>query len=940
MTIHHHHRWIAGLFLLGIVSMMGGCAASPFEAFVVSTESRRLTVLNFDEHKDLLDVEGSPFDVGSGACDVTYDARHRRVYVVNRGEDTLSVFAVKQVTKGLFEREYVLKQMDRIDTGHEPVAAAVDSRHNLVLVLHKNGTLLRLNGRDLTAKDEQGILASLTPLPEAVDLAYDARNDLIYVIDDGMNGLLVLRGASLDPVHYSSTPAGPCTLCYDEVNDRVYVTYRGDDIAQEPPGLAVYNAGPFCNPLRDPIVLGGPFRCPDVAYDGVHNRIFVSGTRLQVFDADSFEPMEEIQTSLPYGLDTGLIDGASPLLLYIGQPDSVRVHEVPSGDNHPYVAQIPLAGQGDRIAAVRPGCPEILSLAPGEGQVGHTVTILGLNFGDTQGRSMVSFGGAPASAEDITRWNDTSIDVKVPALARSGPVRVIVGNRSSAPPDGEDVRPFEVVPGRIIHVSAGDGSPDGDGSEVRPYGTITRALSAARPSDVVYVHAGRYDRDLGERFPLEIGDGVRVEGYGAGYDMPVTSFKILYSAPGDGAVDMGRGSSLAHVGVYVADPDSGDGDRAGGIICRKTGRIEDVVVAGFRTGIDLDGGPQGEIEPFVTEAQISECETGIRIRGSVNGELVDNHLFRNQVGIDMAGNTSRVVSNDLDDNIHMGIKIQGRAAFITSNWVARTRNPDPESDGYGLWGTGLTHTFTHGNMVYGNDRGVVMAAQPGARHYLRGNTVEGNVKDGMDLYGDGSFDVVLNQIHRHPACGIMLRAGNSFLKDNNISYNGDGLVVHSANRLESSLEGNFFYGNTGAGMAVLGDLEDTEPNVVVRIGGPDHEGNTFSANGKAVFVQHARASIFHNTLEGNQTGVVVSQFGHVSMGSADMPGGNTIRNSTHVGLSNQTEHTIGAAGNTWTPSVQGADGQGRYAEGLVAGPVPPQDGNNYSILSPNGKIQF
>ena len=84
-------RMVIGLFLMGALFLAWGCAGSPFEAFVVSTESRKLTVLNLDEDKDLLEVEGSPFDLGAGACDVTYDARHRRIYVANREEDTLSV---------------------------------------------------------------------------------------------------------------------------------------------------------------------------------------------------------------------------------------------------------------------------------------------------------------------------------------------------------------------------------------------------------------------------------------------------------------------------------------------------------------------------------------------------------------------------------------------------------------------------------------------------------------------------------------------------------------------------------------------------------------------------------------------------------------------------------------------------------------------------------
>lgn len=934
-------RMVIGLFLMGALFLAWGCAGSPFETFVVSTESRKLTVLNLDEDKDLLEVEGSPFDLGAGACDVTYDARHRRIYVANREEDTLSVFQVKRVTEDLFHSHYVLEPKDPIATAHEPMAVSADSRQNMVLILHRDGTLRRLNGKDLTTEDETRVMDSITAQARAVDLAYDARNDLIYVIDEAVHGLLVLRAASLEPVHFVSTPSRPCTLCYDDVNDRIYVTYRGEEIDQELPGLAVYQAGPFCSPLRDPIPLGVPFRCPDVAYDAMHNRIIVNKPNLRVLDGDSFEMIEEIQTSLPYALDTGLVDGSSPLLLYIGQPGSVRIHEIPSGNTHPYVTQVPLAGQGDAIAAVRPGCPEIVSLEPSQGKVGDTVTILGLNFKEAQERSIVSFGGSPASADDVISWADTQIDVKVPALARSGPVRVIVGNRSSAPPDGEDVRAFEVIPGQYIHVSARDGSYGGDGSEGDPYRTITRALSMAHASDVVCVHAGRYNRELGEQFPLKIGDGVRVEGYYQGdYDVPVYSFEILYSKPGDGAVEMGKGASLVHVGVYVEDPGSGDGDSARGIICRKSARIEDVVVAGFRTGILLEGIYQSEIEPIVNDADISSCVTGIYVCGSVNAEIIDNCIFENQVGIDMLGNTNRVIANDMDNNTRYGIKIQGQAAFLFSNWVRRTSNPESGSDGHGLWGATQTHTFIRGNMILDNDEGISINADPGYLHFLRENTAEGNRRAGLNLAGNGFFEVLMNNLRSNQESGIMLRARDSFLKGNRFSYNGDGLLIYSMTELESLLEDNMFYGNTGAGVAVLGDPDDMGQNVVVRIGRPDLTGNTFSNNERGVYVNNALVSMYKNTIEENQTGVFATQNGFVFLGSENTPGGNIIQGNTHVGLANRSDRRIHAPGNTWNPSVQGADAEGHYPENLVAGPVPPQDGNNYSISSSNGRIQF
>lgn len=215
-------------------------------------------------------------------------------------------------------------------------------------------------------------------------------------------------------------------------------------------------------------------------------------------------------------------------------------------------------------------------------------------------------------------------------------------------PDDQSIGEFDVIPGSIIHVSAVEGNNGGDGSEAQPYKTISYALSRARPSDVLYVHAGRYNRELGERFPLEVGDGVRVEGYGAVYDIRSDSSRIVYSSPGDSALALGDGSSVSNMGVYVDEDTSNDGKPAIGIYSSKTSNIEEMVVAGFGKGVSLDGGMNGEFCPSIRDSSISACETGIEVRGNnTNAEIVDNYVSENTVAIDMLANANRVVSNML-----------------------------------------------------------------------------------------------------------------------------------------------------------------------------------------------------------------------------------------------------------------------------------------------------
>jgi hypothetical protein len=68
--------------------------------------------------------------------------------------------------------------------------------------------------------------------------------------------------------------------------------------------------------------------------------------------------------------------------------------------------------------------PSITSLNPASGLVGTSVTIVGANFGATQGTSTVKFNGTAATA---TSWSAASITAAVPSGATTGNVVVTVG---------------------------------------------------------------------------------------------------------------------------------------------------------------------------------------------------------------------------------------------------------------------------------------------------------------------------------------------------------------------------------------------------------------------------------------------------------------------------------------------------------------------------------
>jgi len=86
---------------------------------------------------------------------------------------------------------------------------------------------------------------------------------------------------------------------------------------------------------------------------------------------------------------------------------------------------VPNSNQG---GGGNPSPASIANLNPNSGAVQSSVTIMGTNFGATQGTSTVKFNGTTATA---TSWSATSIVAPVPAGATTGNVVVTVGGVAS-----------------------------------------------------------------------------------------------------------------------------------------------------------------------------------------------------------------------------------------------------------------------------------------------------------------------------------------------------------------------------------------------------------------------------------------------------------------------------------------------------------------------------
>jgi hypothetical protein len=140
--------------------------------------------------------------------------------------------------------------------------------------------------------------------------------------------------------------------------------------------------------------------------------------------------------------------------------------------------------------------PGITSLNPTSGLVGATVTIVGANFGATQGTSTVKFNGTAATA---TSWSATSIVTKVPAGATTGNVVVTVGGVASngvaftvtvSTPSITSLNPTSGLVGATVTIAGANFGATQGTSAVKFNGTAATVTSWSATRIVVTVPTG------------------------------------------------------------------------------------------------------------------------------------------------------------------------------------------------------------------------------------------------------------------------------------------------------------------------------------------------------------------------------------------------------------------------------------------------------------------
>lgn len=190
----------------------------------------------------------------------------------------------------------------------------------------------------------------------------------------------------------------------------------------------------------------------------------------------------------------------------------------------------------------------------------------------------IDFRLSPRSACIDAGTNDGA-----PSIDRDGAIRPIDGNGDLVPVTDMGAYEAAAYAGPVtIRVWLGGSDADGNGSDIMPYRSITKAMSCALYGDTVLagpkppMAMDIYQTGTGERFPIVLGSGVKLQGMGA------SASRIQ----GDGVhsviyVPTAASSDTLLDGFNITGGGGGSGG-GGGIQCNATGNftISDNVISG------------------------------------------------------------------------------------------------------------------------------------------------------------------------------------------------------------------------------------------------------------------------------------------------------------------------------------------------------------------------
>ena len=264
-----------------------------------------------------------------------------------------------------------------------------------------------------------------------------------------------------------------------------------------------------------------------------------------------------------------------------------------------------------------------------------------------------------------------------PLIAQSSPFQSTaesVNNPYSSSVDPAPGAVSSAVGYTLIHVNPAVGQNEtGDGSQLRPFQTITQALRSADPNSIVLLAPGVYSIATGELFPLLLKPGVTVQGNPAGRDRPVLiqggGFFQSPSAAERRNTTILAADRAGLANVIVNNPTPGGHGlwiEAGSPIIRESqfvgSRNAGIVVVGRGTPII-----QGN---YFNQNRLA----GLMITGPSQAEVRENLFEATGVGITVAeGATPRIISNRIVHNQDGLVIYDNARPELEANQISQNR---------------------------------------------------------------------------------------------------------------------------------------------------------------------------------------------------------------------------------------------------------------------------
>ncbi len=223
-------------------------------------------------------------------------------------------------------------------------------------------------------------------------------------------------------------------------------------------------------------------------------------------------------------------------------------------------------------------------------------------------------------------------------------------------------------------------------------------------------------------------------------------------------------------------------------------------------GIELVGVSYVVVRGFEVTGIVGDWAGGITLRDTssavpnyniIEDNKVHDNTYANMSGIKVSeGSYNKILHNEVYNNYYDGIRVASDSHPVTENEIGyntvyNNKLAVGDSDGIGLFGTGVTRTYIHDNIVHDNaDDGIdtwnstynVIIGNISYNHNGAGN---GN---GFKMGGDnGGHNTVKNNIaYNNKARGFDSNGSGGNTYYNNVAYNNGGYGFQDSGRRDSS----------------------------------------------------------------------------------------------------------------------------------------------------------